>query len=169
MAQAVEVRQGAGQPLHASQVQTPGVVGEGGGTHLHHHAQFLLFHLLVLPPRGCDFPQYSTPEPKRKAQRREETGEPRRAAGFFTVAAGNAKRLCDGLHRKRRAHDMRRRPEPALKTAYRLSTRSCLINGGMPNGERFFRHSRRFDAAILCVWQGKSTQSGEKRSVVWAF
>lgn len=32
-----------------------------------------------------------------------------------------------------------------------IRTRHCLINGEMHNGESFFRQSRRFDAAILCV------------------
>ena len=44
----------------------------------------------------------------------------------------------------------------------KVSVRACLKNGRMPNGERFFCQPRRFDAAILCVWQGKSTQSGGK-------
>ena len=51
----------------------------------------------------------------------------------------------------------------------RWDSGSCLKIGEMPNGERFFRQSRRFDAGILCVWQGKSTQNDEKRSAAWAF
>ena len=46
--------------------------------------------------------------------------------------------------------------------------RSCLKIGNVPNGERFFRQTRRFNAAILCVSQGKSTRYGGKRSAVWA-
>ena len=49
-----------------------------------------------------------------------------------------------------------------------IVSRSCLKIGNVPNGERFFRQTRRFDAAILCVSQGKSTRYGGKRSAVWA-
>ncbi len=36
-------------------------------------------------------------------------------------------------------------------------------------GEGFFRQSRRFDAGILCVFQGEATQSGGKRPAQTAF
>ena len=54
-------------------------------------------------------------------------------------------------------------------TKFGLLIRSCLKIGNMPNGESFFRQTRRFDAAILCVLQGKSTQYGGKRTAVWAY
>ena len=44
--------------------------------------------------------------------------------------------------------------------------RLCLKNGRMANGKRFFCQSRQFDAAILCVWLGKPTQIGGKRSAL---
>ena len=47
--------------------------------------------------------------------------------------------------------------------------RPCLKIGNVPDGEGFFRQTRRFDAAILCVLQGKSTQYGGKRPAVWAY
>ena len=47
--------------------------------------------------------------------------------------------------------------------------RPCLKIGNVPDGEGFFRQTRRFDAAILCVLQGKSTQYGGKRTAVWAY
>ena len=47
--------------------------------------------------------------------------------------------------------------------------RPCLKIGNVPDGEEFFRQTRRFDAAILCVLQGKSTQYGGKRTAVWAY
>ena len=50
-----------------------------------------------------------------------------------------------------------------------MSIGVCLIIGDMPNDERFFRQTRRFDAEILCVFQGKSTQYDGKRSVIWAY
>ena len=34
-------------------------------------------------------------------------------------------------------------------------TRPCLKIGTMPRDEEFFRQTRRFDDAILCVLQGK--------------
>jgi hypothetical protein len=48
-------------------------------------------------------------------------------------------------------------------------TRACLINGGMTNSERFFRHTRQKITGILCVFQDFLTQSVGKRSAVWAF
>ena len=44
--------------------------------------------------------------------------------------------------------------------------RPCLKSGNMPYSEGFFRQTRRFDAAILCVLQGKSTQYAGKRLAV---
>ena len=49
------------------------------------------------------------------------------------------------------------------------NTRPCLKIGNVSNGEEFFRQTRRFDAAILCVLRGKSTQYGGKRTAVWAY
>ena len=39
MPHALQVGQGAGQMLHVLQFQLAGVVGQGGGAHLHHHPQ----------------------------------------------------------------------------------------------------------------------------------
>jgi hypothetical protein len=47
--------------------------------------------------------------------------------------------------------------------------RACLINGGMTSSERFFHQTRQKIAGILCVFQDFLTQSGGKRSAVWAF
>ena len=44
MPRAAEVGQHPHQMLHAPQVQTAGVMGEGGGAHLYHDALFFLFH-----------------------------------------------------------------------------------------------------------------------------
>ena len=48
VAHAAEIGQGADQMLHAAQVQVPGVVGQGGGAHLHDDTLFL-FHCGFLP------------------------------------------------------------------------------------------------------------------------
>ena len=57
------------------------------------------------------------------------------------------------------------------KSSYAIiqASRPCLKIGNVSNGEEFFRQARRFDAAILCVLQGKSTQYGGKRPAVWAY
>ena len=47
--------------------------------------------------------------------------------------------------------------------------RPCLKIENVTNGKEFFRQTRRFDAAILCGLQGKSTQYGGKRPAVWAY
>ena len=44
--------------------------------------------------------------------------------------------------------------------------RPCWKNGRMTNGGRFFCRPGPFDAAILCVWLGKPTQIGGKRSAL---
>ena len=49
-----------------------------------------------------------------------------------------------------------------------FNLRPCLKIGNVLNGEGFFCQTRRFDAAILCVLQGKSTQYGGKRPAVGA-
>ena len=52
-----------------------------------------------------------------------------------------------------------------LRKAIRVTRgriRPCLKIGNVLDGEGFFRQTRRFDAAILCVLQGKSTQHGGK-------
>lgn len=41
--------------------------------------------------------------------------------------------------------------------------RPCLKTRNMPNSAGFFRQAKRFDAAILCGLQGKSTQYGRKK------
>ncbi|MCI9316483.1 MAG: hypothetical protein HFF67_00425 [Oscillospiraceae bacterium] len=46
---------------------------------------------------------------------------------------------------------------------------ACLINGGMTSSERFFHQTRQKIAGILCIFQDFLTQSGGKRSAVWAF
>ena len=53
------------------------------------------------------------------------------------------------------------RPEAAAQALFE--------NGNVPSGEGFFRQTRRFDAAILCGLQGKSTQYGGKRPAVWVY
>ena len=72
--------------------------------------------------------------------------------------------LQGGFRRLRAASDFLDGPESHQRTA-----RPCLKIGNVPDGEGFFRQTRRFDAAILCVLQGKSTQYGEKRTAVGAY
>src|SRR5699024_3890186 len=58
--------------------------------------------------------------------------------------------------------------QPGLRPALlRDLSRPCLNIGNVTNGEGFFRQTRRFDAAILCVSQGKSTPYGGKSSAIW--
>ena len=87
--------------------------------------------------------------------------------GFEKGTSGCAEFVCFGYKRGddgRLAID-----EPDAKIVRKMfemraaESRPCLINGEIRRGERFFRRSRRFDAAILCVWQGNSTRSGGKR------
>ena len=49
MPHALEIRQGPHQMFHAPKVQRAGVMGEGGGAHLHHNALFVLFQSYVPP------------------------------------------------------------------------------------------------------------------------
>ena len=78
--------------------------------------------------------------------------------------------LCDSIDANRRkSSGVCSHIPQILQNSKYCFPRACLKIDEMSNGERFFRQSRRFDAAILCVWQGKSTQSGGKRSAVWAF
>ena len=49
MPHALEIRQGPPQMFHAPKVQRAGVMGEGGGAHLHHDALFVLFQSYVPP------------------------------------------------------------------------------------------------------------------------
>ena len=59
--------------------------------------------------------------------------------------------------------------EQKIYVIFMTCARPCLKIGNVPDGEEFFRQTRRFDAAILCVLQGKSTQYGGKRTAVWAY
>ena len=49
MPHALEIRQGPHQMFHAPKVQRAGVMGEGGGAHLHHNTLFVLFQSYVPP------------------------------------------------------------------------------------------------------------------------